>query len=452
MSMNRPPTILESAVEIQSGRLSAQSLLEQCLARIERFEPQVRAWVMVDEAGARETARRLDDERKQGRSRGPLDGIPIGIKDIVDVAGWPTKAGSRLRENHRAERDAALVARLRNAGAIILGKTVTTEFASFDPPPTRNPWNLDRTPGGSSSGSAAAVAAGMCLAAIGSQTGGSITRPASYCGVAGCKPTWGRVSCTGLVPFSFHLDQPGPIARCVADLATVVRAIAVYDPSDPVCQNIPLRDGQTWPVGRAPKIGLLEDYFFETASEPIRQATRIAAERLRAAGLEMQTVALPASFADAHHGQRVIMAVDAAAYHVNNFPSRRELYGPAISLVLDEGRAATAVDYSTALARQFRFRRDMDAALEGFDALLTPATNITAPGPETTGDPRFNMPWSYSGQPTVSFPCGLTEEGMPAALQLIGRSFDEPRLFAAAAWCEQVLQFHGVPPMLSQGG
>jgi aspartyl-tRNA(Asn)/glutamyl-tRNA(Gln) amidotransferase subunit A len=450
MSMNRPPTILEAAAEIRNGRLSASELLEQCLAAIARFEPQVRAWVLVDEAGAREAARRLDDERKQGQSRGPLSGIPIGIKDIVDVAGWPTKAGSRLRDSHGAERDAVLVGRLRSAGAIILGKTVTTEFASFDPPPTRNPWNLERTPGGSSSGSAAAVAAGMCLAAIGSQTGGSITRPASYCGVAGCKPTWGRVSCSGVVPFSFHLDQPGPIARSVADLAIIVHTIAGYDPSDPVCQNAPLLDDQNLPLGRPPKIGLLEDYFFETASEPVRQITRQAVERLRAAGLETQTVALPASFADAHRGQKVIMGVDAAAYHVDNFPSRRELYGPAISQVLDEGRAVTAVDYSAALAHQFRFRRDMDAALEGFDALLTPATNITTPGPETTGDPRFNMPWSYSGQPTVSFPCGLTEEGMPAALQLIGRSFDEPALFAAAAWCEQVLQFHGVPPMLSQ--
>ncbi|HEX5499282.1 MAG TPA: amidase, partial [Thermomicrobiales bacterium] len=319
--MKALPTILEAAAEIQAGRLSAALLLEQCLQRIARFEPQVRAWVMIDEAGARETARRLDDERKQGKSRGPLDGIPIGIKDIVDVAGWPAKAGSRLRENHRAERDAELVARLRNAGAIILGKTVTTAFASFDPPPTRNPWNLDRTPGGSSSGSAAAVATGMCLAAIGSQTGGSITRPASYCGVAGCKPTWGRVSCSGVVPFSFHLDQPGPLARSVADLAIIVRTIAGYDPSDPVCQNVPLNDDRTGPLGRMPKIGLLEEYFFETASEPVRQVARRAIERLRAAGLETQTVALPASFADAHRGQRVIMAVDAAAHHVDNFPS-----------------------------------------------------------------------------------------------------------------------------------
>ena len=442
-----PPTILEAG--IPQGKTAASKLLEQCLANIERFEPQVRAWVLVDADGAREAARRLDAELAQGRCRGPLHGAPIGIKDIVDVAGWPTKAGSRLRENDPpAERDAEIVARLRNAGAIILGKTVTTEFASFDPPPTRNPWNLSRTPGGSSSGSAAAVASGMCLAAIGTQTGGSITRPASYCGVAGCKPTWGRVSTTGIVPFSFHLDQPGPIARCAADLAAIVRTIAGYDPSDPVCQNMPaVADAGD---GKPPKIGVLEEYFFETATDEVRGVARRAVERLQAAGMRAETVPLPKSFAEAHRGQRIVMAVDAAAYHQDNFPSRRDLFGPAIAQVLDEGRAAAVIDYSAALANQFRFRREMLAALDGFDALLTPATDKTAPGPETTGDPRFNSPWSYSGLPTVSIPCGLADEGQPVALQFIGRSFDESRLLAAAAWCERVLKFNDIPPLFKQ--
>ena len=446
--MKLPPTIFELARQPQ--RMTACELVEQCLARIARYEPQLRAWVMVDAEAARAAARQLDEESRQGKFRGPLHGIPIGIKDIVDVAGWPTKAGSRLRETHRAERDATIVTRLRGAGAIILGKTVTTEFASFDPPPTRNPWNLDRTPGGSSSGSAAAVASGMCLAAIGTQTGGSITRPASYCGVAGCKPTWGRVSSAGLVPFSFHLDQAGPIARSVGDLALVVQTIAGYDPGDPVCQNLPVGDYAPHASLEQPaKIGVLEEYFFETASDSVRKAARQAIERLRAAGLKLETVPLPASFADAHRGQRAIMGVDAAAYHRGNFPSRRELYGPAIATVLDEALGVSAIDYSAALAGQLRFRRDMQAALEGFDALLTPATDTTAVTPETTGNPRFNSPWSYSGLPTVSIPCGLADDGLPVALQFIGRSFDEARLFAAAAWCERVLDFRGVPPILA---
>ena len=398
----------------------------------------------------RASARRLDEELKQGRCRGPLHGVPIGIKDIIDVAGWPTKAASPLRENHLADRDAPIVARLRNAGAIILGKTVTTQFASFDPPPTRNPWNLDHTPGGSSSGSAAAVACGMCLAAIGTQTGGSITRPAAYCGIAACKPTWGRVSTTGIVPFSFHLDSPGPMARCVRDLAIVLQTIAGYDPNDPVSQNAPIEDPFFATFDRPPTIGVLEEYFFETADEGVRKAVQEAVEHLRAAGMQTETVALPASFAAAHSGQRLVMAVDAAAYHRDNFPSRREQYAPNFCSVLDEGRAASAVEYSAALERQLRFRRDIRKTLEGFDALLTPATDTTAPGPETTGNPRFNMPWSYSGHPTVSIPCGLGGNGLPVGLQFIGRWLDEPRLLAAAAWCERVLGFDAVSPLVAK--
>ena len=445
--MEFPPTIHEVAA--QRNRISASELVERCLERIARFEPQVRAWVMVDSEAARASAQRLDQEQKQGRCRGPLHGIPIGIKDIIDVAGWPTKAGSPLRENHRAEQDAPIVSRLRNAGAIILGKTVTTQFASFDPPPTRNPWNLERTPGGSSSGSAAAVACGMCLAAIGTQTGGSITRPAAYCGIAGCKPTWGRVSTTGIVPFSFHLDSPGPMARSVGDLAIVLQTIAGYDPSDPVSQNAPIDDEFFAPFDRPLKIGVLEEYFFESADEGVRKAALDAIERLRAAGLQTETVALPASFAAAHSGQRLVMAVDAAAYHSDNFPSRREQYAPNIRSVLDEGRAASAVEYSLALGRQLQFRRDMLKTLEGFDALLTPATDTTAPGPETTGSPRFNMPWSYAGLPTVSIPCGLAGDKQPVALQFVGGWLEESRLLAAAAWCERRLGFDEVPPLVA---
>ena len=236
------PTIHEAAEQLRAARLSCQDLVETCLARIDRFEESVRAWVLVDSHGARDEARRLDAELAAGHSRGPLHGIPLGIKDIIDVAGWPTLAGSRLRLGNVAAHDAPVVARLRAAGAVILGKTVTTEFASFDPPPTRNPWNLERTPAGSSSGSAAAVSLGMCVAAMGSQTGGSITRPAGYCGVAGCKPSYGRVSLTGIVPLAFHLDHPGPLARDVTDLAIMLSVLAGYDASDPASIDRPAED------------------------------------------------------------------------------------------------------------------------------------------------------------------------------------------------------------------
>ena len=201
------PTISQAVEQIRGGSLTPLDLVEFCLDRIRRFEPQVRAWVRIDEAGARREAERLGELARAGTIVGPLHGIPVGIKDIIDVAGWPTLAGSRLRENHVATSDAPVVAALRAAGAILLGKTVTTEFACFDPPPTRNPWNLQHTPGGSSSGSAAAVSLGMCVAALGSQTGGSIIRPASFCGVVGLKPTIGAVPSDGVVPISQYLED-----------------------------------------------------------------------------------------------------------------------------------------------------------------------------------------------------------------------------------------------------
>src|SRR6478672_9646775 len=197
--MPEPMTITEAAGFIRKGELTPAELLEQCLARIDRYESRVRAWVYLDRDGAREQAERLTAELKAGQHRGPLHGIPVGIKDIIDVFDMPTGCGSKLWANSYARRDATCVARLRQAGAIILGKTVTTPFAFLDPPPTRNPWNLDRTPGGSSSGSAAAVACGMCFAALGTQTGGSVTRPASFCGVYSIKPTHGRISVNGVL-------------------------------------------------------------------------------------------------------------------------------------------------------------------------------------------------------------------------------------------------------------
>ena len=399
---------------------------------------------------ARASAPRLGDELCAGHDRGPLHGIPLGIKDIVDVAGWPTRAASPLREEHVAQRDATIVARLREAGAILLGKTVTTEFASFDPPPTQNPWNLERTPGGSSSGSAAAVALGMCLGAIGSQTGGSITRPASYCGVAGCKPTFGRVSTTGLVPFSYHLDHPGPIARTVDDLAAILSVIAGYDAADAVSVDMPndidLAAGQAM---KPPRLGVLEHYFMKVASPSVHDAVTHALNALRAAGATIATAPLPASFAEVHQHHRRIMAVEAAHEHRAIFPSHRAQFGPNIASLLDEGLASSAIDYAASLAHQLRFHREMLTILDDFDALVTPATADTAPDTRTTGDPKFNSPWSHSGLPTVSFPCRLAGDGLPVALQLIGRPYAEGALLRVAAWCESRVRFNAVPPMLN---
>src|SRR6266478_4858422 len=218
--------IHQAADEIRQGRLSPTELLDPCLAQIDRHEPRVRAWVFVDRESARAQCEQLTQELSRGQNRGPLHGIPLGIKDIYDVFDWPTAAGSRLWAQSIARRDATVVSRLRQAGAVFLGKTTTTQYASFDPSPTHNPWNLGRTPGGSSSGSAAALACRMCLGALGSQTGGSITRPASYCGIAGCKPTYGLLPLGGIMPLAHSMDHPGPMAHNVMDLALLLRGMS----------------------------------------------------------------------------------------------------------------------------------------------------------------------------------------------------------------------------------
>lgn len=445
------PNLLAAASDLRAGRLSPIDLVERCLTQIDEHESRVRAWVLIDRAGALAAARQAGDEIAGGHYRGPLHGIPLGIKDIFDVAGWPTLAGSPLRAGHIAERDATVVARLRQAGAILLGKTVTTEFASFDPPVTRNPWNLDRTPGGSSSGSAAAVAQGMCLAAIGSQTGGSISRPASFCGVSGCKPTFGRVSGQGVVPLSRHMDHVGPIARTVSDLAAMLATIAGYDPLDPTTVDRPVDDYLAACHDAAtPRLGLVDDDFFcRTLPPALQSALDESIRRFRDAGASVAVATLPVSFSPVTELHRRVNAVEAAEYHRPMYEQHREKYGRNIASLIDEGLSTTAVAYCEALVHRRQLQRDLLASFAECDVLVTPATTSTAPGPETTGDPKFNSPWSFVGYPTITFPCGLADDGLPIALQLVGRPFDEARLFAAAAWCERIPDVKACPGVAS---
>src|SRR5439155_8210532 len=310
-------TIHQAAEQIRQGRLLPSELLDECLSQIDRYEPKVRAWVFVDRENARAQCDALTQELKHGQYRGPLHGIPLGIKDIFDVFDWPTAAGSQLWKQSIARRDATVVARLRQAGAVFLGKTVTTQYASFDPSPTRNPWNPARTPGGSSSGSAAAVACGMCLGALGSQTGGSITRPASYCGVAGLKPTFGRVSCDGVVPLAPSMDHVGPIAGCIRDLAILLQVIAGPDPRDPNCTDQPVPDfnasisHQKSPPRLAQARGLFQDRAVPSVIRMMDQVT----ELFRGQGAIVSEAALPAGFGNVLADHRTVMAVEAAAFH-----------------------------------------------------------------------------------------------------------------------------------------
>src|SRR5437588_6216077 len=436
-----PWTIHSASEAIRNGRITAPELLDSCFQQIDRYEPRVHAWVFVDRELAIEQAEAAAVELRQGRWRGPLHGIPFGIKDIFDVFDWPTAAGSSLWARSIARRDATVVERLREVGGVFVGKTVTTQYASFDPPPTRNPWNIERTPGGSSSGSAAAVACGMCLGALGSQTGGSITRPASYCGVAGCKPTYGRVSTDGVVPLAWSMDHPGPIGVCVRDLAILLQAIGGPDPRDPACTAQPMPDllaRLDCPL-YPPRMGRLRGLFQELAQAPVQRMMDQAAARFAEEKAVVNDLALPAGFAEVIARHRNVMAVESAAFHAPRLRRHPNDYQPKIRALLEEGLACPAPEYARCKEHQAQLRAAMEACFDGVDALLTPATTSPAPDASTTGDPAFNSPWSYTGLPTVSIPAGRSPDGMPLAIQLVGRPWAEAELLATAAWCEMVL-------------
>ncbi|MBX6314759.1 MAG: amidase [Isosphaeraceae bacterium] len=422
-------TIASAALEIREGRRTCRDVLEACLTRIEEREPQVRAWVIVDRDGAGEQAAALDRERQGGRLRGPLHGIPVGIKDIIDVAGLPTAAGSRRWADHIAAADAPVVARLRAAGAVILGKTVTTPYAWIDPPPTRNPWHPDRTPGGSSSGSAAAVACGMCLGALGTQSGGSITRPAAFCGVAGLKPTHGRLSLAGILPLAPSLDHVGPIAPTVEDLRRLFEALLGDD-------LLALEADFTPP----PRLGRLRGPFDDLADPCQREAIDRAAEVLARAGAAVIDRAPPFALNEILRLHRTILAAEAAATHEQRLAEHPDDYPPQIRALVEEGLATPVSAYIRARQEQERIRRLVFTEDADLDALLVPAAPGPAPDPATTGDPVFNSPWSFTGQPTVSFPVGRSPEGLPLAIQIVGFPMFEKRLLTLASWCEAVLR------------
>jgi aspartyl-tRNA(Asn)/glutamyl-tRNA(Gln) amidotransferase subunit A len=419
-------TIAGVAQAVRSRDRSCVSVVEQCLRQIDAWESKVHAWVVIEREGALARACELDHELAAGKYGGPLLGIPLGIKDLVNVAGWPTLAGAPWRPAVPATEDATIVTRLREAGAIILGKTVTTQFACFDPAETRNPWNLERTPGGSSSGSAAAVATGMCLGAIGSQTGGSITRPASFCGVAGCKPTFGIVPLDGIDPLAASLDHAGPIARTVGDLGLLLQVIA----AEPIVSAAP--------AGPA-RLGRLRGMFSELAEPKSLAVFEQALEILSRAGAVIADAALPASFRTVLEGHRVLMTAELAALHEPLLVAHRRDYLPCVRGLIEEGLQVPATRYARARQHQAALARDMTGAFAGVDVLACPATTGPAPTLETTGNPAFNSCWSYTGHPTVSFPIGLSPDGLPLSLQLVGRAHNEATLFAVAEWCERVL-------------
>jgi aspartyl-tRNA(Asn)/glutamyl-tRNA(Gln) amidotransferase subunit A len=443
-------TVQEAAEAVASRQVSARELVEALLDRVHRCEPAVRAWARLCVDRALGEADRLDAALARGQRAGPLHGVPVGVKDIVYTEGVETSAGSRILQGFVPSYDATVVARLRAAGAVVLGKTVTTEFACWDPGPTRNPWKPDHTPGGSSSGSAAAVACGMVPAALGTQTIGSILRPAAYCGVVGLKPTYGRVSRHGIIPVSWTLDHPGPLARTVEDVALLLEVLAGPDGKDPACSGQPT---ERWTQAcRLPvsglRVGVPDRFFTERATPEVREAYGRALVALENSGAHVREVRLPWEFEAGLVAQRTILAAEAATFHRRWFEERPDDYGPKLRALLEEGTRIPATEYIRARQVRRACRRSMAALFEEVDVLATPTTPAPAPqGLQSTGDPAFNGPFSFVGFPSISVPVELSAEGLPLGIQLAARPFAESTLLrvaaaleAAVAWGRRVAQ------------
>lgn len=427
------PALAETVEALRAGRLSARAYAETWLARIAQHEELIRAWVQFDPERAREHADACDAARKADHASGALYGLPVGVKDILATAGLPTQMGSPLYAGHQPDRDAAVVQRLQAAGGYVMGKTVTTEFAFMHPGGTRNPWNPSHTPGGSSSGSAAAVAAGFVPLALGTQTNGSVIRPAAYCGVVGFKPTFGTVPSAGCFVFSATLDQIGVFARRVDDAARLA-AVIMDD------ERVSAPHAVT-----SPRLAYLAHFPWNALTPEVASRYEAISAQLRAAGARIEPITLPPAFESARSVHRTIMMHEAAHEHMTPRLHSRAQLSPELRDGLDEGAAITVADYQAALAARAALMEQAHDLWSGFDAVLSPAAPGPAPaGLDATGDPSFATLWSLLGVPAVSIPAGLSGDALPLGLQLAAGSGDDVRLLGVSQWCERVLAFDAV--------
>jgi len=429
---------LEVRALLESGQCSSEELTRACLARVEAREPQLQAWAFLDPALALAQAREADTRRRRGQALGPLHGLPVGVKDIFDTRDMPTEDGTVLHRGRTPGADATAVARLREAGAVILGKTVTTELATYHPGPTRNPHNPGHTPGGSSSGSAAAVAAGMCPLALGTQTNGSVIRPAAYCGVYGYKPSFGLISRHRVLQQSRPLDQVGVFARSLADLALLAETLMGHDPLDPDTRlqarpRLQALLAEEPPV--PPRLALVEGSSWEQTDDEVRGGFAELAEQL---GERVERVALPAGFGAVLEAHRTVMEADLALSFEREYQHGREQLSPTLQAMLERGRTVTAVAYHKALLLREEARTALQPLFQRVDALITPAVAGAAPhGLDATGSPVFCTPWTFIGAPALSLPLLQSESGLPIGVQLVAGSSDDARLLRTARWLVQ---------------
>ena len=426
----------DAAREIAEGRLTSEELVQACLERIRALEPKVQAWTFLDEEHALTQARAADERKRSGEPIGPLHGVPVGVKDIFDTADMPTENGTVLHQGRTPRADAAAVRSLRAAGAVILGKTVTTECAYFAPGKTRNPHNPEHTPGGSSSGSAAAVAAGMVPLALGSQTAGSTIRPASFCGVYGFKPTHGLIPRSGVLQLSRTLDHVGLFARTIEDIALLAEQLAGSDEKDPDTRpraRIPFQALAAEEPPIPPVLAFIKTPHWERTDADTKEAF---GELVEALGDRVEEVELFPSALEAWDWQKTIMAAEMAANLEREWRAGKDRLSPQLRELIERGREVRAVDYQRAVRAIAPAVESLDELfMERYDAILTPTALGTAPrGLASTGDPVFCTPWTLLGMPALSVPLMQGANRLPLGAQLVGRRGFDARLMRTARW------------------
>ena len=430
----------EAAADIRAGRITSAELVGDCIRRIAEADGAVQAWAFLDPDHAMRQAEAADEHRRHGRDVGPLHGVPIAVKDVFDTSDMPTEFGSPLWAGRTPRRDAAAVARLRAAGAVIMGKTVTAEYAYFHPGKTRNPHDPDRTPGGSSSGSAAAVAALMVPGAIGTQTNGSTIRPAAYCGIVGFKPTHGLIPRTGALLLSRALDHVGVFARNVEDVALLAETLAGFDAEDPDTRLLARPSLAATAAGEPP----LPPRFAFVKSAAWQQADLVTheafAELIDALGESVAEVDLGESLGRAIDHHRIVMEVEMAHNLYRDYEQGKEKLSQQLRECIERGRTHMAVDYARALAGAAVHNERLDDVFNEFDAILTPAAAGEAPRGLPTGNPVFCTTWTYLGAPAITLPLMRSEAGLPLGVQLVGRRDNDGRLLRTARWFVKTLQ------------
>lgn len=436
-------TLTEAAADVREGRVTSAELVSACLQRIDEVDGPVQAWAHLDRDHALRQAEAADDRRKAGMALGPLHGVPLGIKDIFDTGDYPTEFGSPLWAGRTPRHDAACVASLRAAGGVIMGKTVTTEYAYFNPGKTRNPHDPEHTPGGSSSGSAAAVAAGMVPGAIGSQTNGSVIRPAAFCGVVGFKPSHGLIPRTGALLLSRALDHVGVFARSVEDAALLAETLVGFDEEDPDTRAL-ARPHFVSVAGSEPPLPPRFAFARTPAWRHVEGVTELAfAELVEALGENANEIELSAGFERAIDLHGIVMAVEMAHNFHRDYEQGRDQLSPALRALIEKGRSYPAVEYTRALAGSATLNDVLDSVFDEYDAILTPAAPGPAPRGTATGNPVFCSTWTYLGTPAVTLPLLQDENGMPIGVQLVGRRGNDARLLRTARWLVNTVEGGG---------